>query len=108
MDPIISYSLDDFFTNVTGTYSIDIIANIKLSVLGSNKKVNGKQFEIYGSKLVINEIYSPKTFFWSGNSLFSSYGNKQWYFPKTGSTDCGFSILDFIIPVNQWNKFYYD
>lgn len=99
------YSLNSFFNNTSGTIDLIIDATINMSSLPNNKKINGKEIPpISGVKIYINEIWTPKTFHWGGINIGS--GNFQhFYFPKTGSDEWGFSILDFIIPYPVWDEF---
>lgn len=102
MDPIVSYELKDFFTNVSGTAMKNIVEDIDLAILGPNKRVNGKQYKVEGTVLNITEIYEPNTFYWSPHVI-----GTHMFFPKTGSGSWGFAIIDFIVPEDQWQKFYY-
>ena len=40
-----------------------------------------------------------------GNVKESKYNTTHLFFPKTGSDEWGFSIIDFIVPNTEWEVF---
>lgn len=107
----ISYSLSDFFENVSGTADALIDANIDL-YLFPDKTVRGERYQVYGTKLTINGIWGPY-FNWAGGHQHSNANEANldhYYFQKYNANYDGWenAVLDFIIPPSQFNRFRYD